>query len=78
MQFAISGRYQGGQIILNEQPPIDTPSQVMVVFLSESFSQTVHSAPKISKRQQQLGILADFKADPAFDEPLDKDELEQW
>ena len=56
MQFAISGTYQGGQIILNEQPLIDNPS----------------------KRKQQLGILADFKADPEFYEPFDKDELEQW
>ncbi|MBE9579746.1 MULTISPECIES: hypothetical protein [Moraxella] len=78
MHYTISGTYQGGKISLNELPPFDKPSQVMVVFLDEPFS--IHEQPKakISKRQQQLGRLSDYKADPAFYEPLDKDELEKW
>ena len=48
----------------------------MVVFLDE----TINNEPtaKMSKRQQQLGRLSGYKADPAFYEPLDKDELEKW
>lgn len=33
---------------------------------------------KLGKRQQQLGILSDYKADLAFYEPLDKGELTKW
>lgn len=34
--------------------------------------------PKISNRQKQMGILSDYQVDPAFYEPLDKDELGKW
>jgi len=76
MHYTISGTYQGGKISLNELPPFDKPSQVMVVFLDE----TINNEPtaKVSKRQQQLGRLSGYQADPAFYEPLDKDELEKW
>lgn len=76
MHYTISGTYQGGKISLNELPPFDKPSQVMVVFLDE----TINNEPtaKMSKRQQQLDRLSGYKADPAFYEPLDKDELEKW
>lgn len=78
MQFAISGTYYQGQIQLNELPPIDEPSEVMVVFLPKLFSPEKTRKSKASNRQKQMGILSDFKADPAFYEPLDKDELDKW
>lgn len=63
MQFAISGIYKGGQIILNETLPnnesSDEPCDVMVAFLPKQ------KAIK-SKRKTQLGILSAFKADPTF------------
>ena len=59
MHYTISGTYQGGKISLNELPPFDKPSQVMVVFLDE----TINNEPtaKMSKRQQQLGRLSVIK-----------------
>ena len=49
---------------------------VLVRFLHGSFDN--EPTAKMSKRQQQLGRLSGYKADPAFYEPLDKDELEKW
>ncbi len=49
MQVAISGVYQGGKVILNELPPNDEPSDVMVVFLPKSLSKqntTAHNRKK--------------------------------
>lgn len=34
--------------------------------------------PKMSNRQKHMGILSDYPVDPAFYEPLDKDELDKW
>lgn len=33
MQLAIYGTYERGKVVLNELPPTDEPSDVMVVFL---------------------------------------------
>ena len=75
MQIAISGTYQGGKVILNELPPNDEPSDVVVVFLPKSANK---AQKKINNRKKQLGILSGFKADDGFYEPLDKDELDKW
>lgn len=54
MQFAISGTYYQGQIQLAELPPIDEPSEVVVVFLPKVAQPT----PK-GKTARLFGMMHD-------------------
>lgn len=51
MQYAIRGTYQSGQVVLNELPPNDEMSEVMVVFLSKS-----SNSPSSLKTANLFGI----------------------
>ncbi|MCY7351791.1 MAG: hypothetical protein LH606_14185 [Cytophagaceae bacterium] len=63
MLIAILGTYENGQITLDEQPPFQTKTKVVVTFLDEIPTQLKNTIP---------GSLAGKKASPDDDnEPLD-------
>ncbi|OHX37715.1 MULTISPECIES: hypothetical protein [unclassified Methylomonas] len=68
MYTAIKGIYENGQVILEETPPTNTKSKVVVMFLTEE--QTV---AKPVHRGVKIGSLAGkgYSIPDDFNEPLD-------
>ncbi|WP_295647818.1 DUF2281 domain-containing protein [uncultured Mucilaginibacter sp.] len=65
MLTTIKGYYDHGKIVLQEQPPVDVKTEVMVTFLTEEA--VVKPSPK-----RKLGGLEGKVAIPEdFNEPLD-------
>lgn len=64
MLTAIQGIYENGQIILDEVPPVQERTKVVVTFLEEKSS--------VERRPRRAGSLAGRGSLPAdFNEPLD-------
>lgn len=66
MLTTIKGIYDHGQIILAEQPPVDTKTNVIVTFLQED-------KPKNDMKKRLFGGLeGKLKLPDDFNEPLDE------
>jgi hypothetical protein len=64
MLTTIKGYYDHGQIILQETPPVNTKTEVMVTFLTEKTS-SMGSKRKLGGLEGKVNIPDDFN------EPLD-------
>lgn len=66
MYLTIKGLYENGRIVFYEQPPIDTPTEVLITFTSMPPN-------KSETKQRKGGYAIDYVGDisPDFDEPLD-------
>ena len=74
MLTAIKGIYNNGKIILTEEPPVTTKSDVIVTFLTDEAKKQkgLNQPAKSKKKQRKLGGLKGKVNIPDdFNEPLD-------
>jgi len=66
MLTAIKGYYDHGQIILTEQPPVQTKTAVIVTFLEEEKKENVSPKRILGRLEGKIKISDDFN-DPLED-----------
>ncbi len=66
MLTTIKGYYDHGQIILEEKPPVDAKTEVMVTFL------TKNTSSKTPVKRKLGGLEGKVKLPDDFNEPLDE------
>ena len=69
MYTTIRGIYDNGKIVLYEQPPIDSPTEVLVTFTKE----LTPSSEATSAKERKGGWAKDYilYVAPDFDAPID-------
>ncbi|MDB5118797.1 MAG: hypothetical protein JWN56_15 [Sphingobacteriales bacterium] len=70
MLTTIKGYYEKGQIILNEEAPVKSRTEVMITFLTETVESHQVPSRKLGLLQGKISVPSDFN------EPLD--DLEQY
>lgn len=64
MFTAIKGTYEGGKIILLEEPPIKTKSEVIIIFLTQD-------AETMQVKRKLGGLEGKVRLPDDFNEPLE-------